>query len=179
VWRFREQRTARESEAVSMMTLPRVYVVLPVSAFLALSSALGKQSEKSDAAANKAAASSEDRKAGFGRPEMITGTLLMVRPEAGIVALAVRGTSEPASTDMVVYERTLQDGDAVQREDQVSAFEGPGETDFNFRVAASTLIKIDGRQVALGELAALKGRQATIRFVPRREGNFALGIEVG
>jgi len=61
----------------------------------------------------------------------------------------------------------------------VTTFEAPGETDFNFKVANSTLIKVDGRRVALGDLARFTGREATIRFVPRRAGNFALGIEVG
>ena len=65
------------------------------------------------------------------------------------------------------------------REEEVTATPAPGETDFNFKVTSSTLIKLDGRQVALGKLATLKGREATVRFVPRRAGNFALGIEVG
>jgi hypothetical protein len=146
---------------------------------LGASLALAKETEKSDVVANKAPISSQDSKGGFGRPETITGTIVMVRPEEGIVILAVRGPSEPPSTQIVVHQKTFRHGDTVVREQDTTAAKGPGETDFSFRVISSTLIKVDGEPVALRELATSKDREATVRFVPQRPGNFALGIEVG
>lgn len=154
---------------------------LPLLALILLVARLGlaKENEKPNAVKDNAEISSHDSKAGFGRPETITGTLVMVRPEEGIVILAVRGPSEPSSTQIVFHRKTFRNGDAVVREEDATATEGPGETDFSFRVVSSTLIKVDGQPVALRELAASKDRPATVRFVPRRAGNFALGIEVG
>ncbi len=122
--------------------------------------------------------SSPDEKSGFGKPETITGTIWTVKPDEGIV-LAVRGSSQPPSMDLVVHIKTVRAGDQVIREEEITTVPAPGETDFNFKVAGSTLIKVDGHLLAVGELSALKGREATVRFVPRRDGNFALGIEVG
>jgi len=162
-----------------MRRFARVGLALFVSALLGTGLALTKASQKPEDATTKGAISSQGLEAGFGRPETVTGTILMVKPEQGIVALALRGPSQPPSTDVVVHARNVQVGDAVIREENVTTFEAPGETDFSFKVASSTLIKVNGRRVALGELARLTGQEATIRFVPRRAGNFALGIEVG
>ena len=162
-----------------MKRLARVSLALVVSALLGAGLALTKESQQPEDAMNKGAMSSQSLRGGFGRPETVTGIVLMVKPEQGIVALALRGPSQPPSTDIVVHARNVQVGDAVIREEKVTTFEAPGETDFNFKVANSTLIKVDGRRVALGDLARFTGREATIRFVPRRAGNFALGIEVG
>lgn len=125
------------------------------------------------------ASQAQDGKDGFGRPETITGTIWMVKPEEELVVLAVRGPSQAPSTDFVVHTKTLRAGNSVIREEEVRTVPAPGETDFNFRVASSTLIKVDGHRLALGELSTLKGREATVRFVPQRDGNLALGIEVG
>jgi hypothetical protein len=119
------------------------------------------------------------QKGGFGRPEAITGTILMVKAEQGIVVLAVQGPSQAPSTVVVVHSKGVQDGDALVREEEITTVPGPGETDFNFRITRSTLVKVDGRPLAWSELPTLKGRDATVRYVPRRDGNFALGIEVG
>jgi hypothetical protein len=135
-----------------------------------------KQGDQPDAST---VASSQDVKGGFGRPETITGTVLMVEAEEGIVVLAVTGQSQAPSTVIVVHSKSVQDGDAVNREEEITAVPGPGETDFSFRVSRSTLVKVDGHRVGLSELRTLKGREATVRYVPRRAGNFALGIEVG
>jgi hypothetical protein len=137
------------------------------------------QQSQSDGSGGEGKVASQDLKGGFGRPETITGTLLMIKYEPGIVVLAVRGSSQQPSTVVVVQRKTANTGDATIREEEVTTVPAPGETDFNFRVDSSTLIKIDGQRVALRELASLKGRQATVRFVARRAGNFALGIEVG
>ena len=159
----------------------RVFLTFLPLALVWTSLAWPQESKEPGALTDKAAISSQDSKAGFGRPEAITGTILMVKPEEGIVVLAVRGPSEPASTNILVDEKRWRDenGNVVLREEGTTASEGPGETDFNFRVGSSTLIKVDGQAATLRELAAWKDRAATVRFVPRRAGNFALGIEVG
>jgi hypothetical protein len=157
----------------------RLCLSFVVLALLETGTGWAKQGEQPDAPTERTEASSQDVKGGFGRPEAITGTVMMVKAEEGIVVLAVTGQSQAPSTVIVVHSKSVQDGDAVTRKEEITAVPGPGETDFNFRVDRSTLVKVDGRRVALGELARLKGREATIRFVPRRAGNFALGIEVG
>lgn len=158
-----------------MMRFSRSRFVLVIPLVLAAGLTLAKPSS----APNDNRISSPDEKAGFGKPETITGTIWMVKPDEGIVVLAVRGSSQPPSTDFVVHTKTLRAGDQVIREEEITTVPAPGETDFNFKVASSTLIKVDGHPLAMGELSALKGREATVRFVPRRDGNFALGIEVG
>ena len=145
---------------------------------LAANLALAKENEQATVT-DKAAIPSQDSKTGFGRPETVTGTIVMVRPKEGIVILAVRGQSAPSSTQIVVHQKTFRDGEAVVQEEDTTATKGPGETDFSFRVVRSTLIKVDGQPVALPELTASTGREATVRFVPQRAGDFALGIEVG
>ena len=162
-----------------MMRFARVSVAFVVSALLGTGLGSTKASQKPDDATTKGAITSQGSQVGFGRPETVTGTILIVDPEQGIVALALRGPSQPPSTDIVVHTRNVHVGDAVIREEDVSTSEAGGETDFNFRVPNSAVIKVDGRRVALRELVKLRGREATIRFVPRRAGNFALGIEVG
>jgi hypothetical protein len=148
-------------------------------ALLVASLTLAKESEKPGDTPTKGAISSPDSEGGFGRPWRVTGTILMVKPDQGMVALALRGASQAPSTDIIVHTKTVHNGDAAIREEEMTAAPAPGETDFNFRVTSSTLIKVDGQRVALSALATLKGRVATVRFVPRRAGNFALGIEVG
>jgi len=156
-----------------------VCLSLLVLALLEVGPGWAKQGQQSDGPGGETEASSQDLKGGFGRPETITGTIVMVKPEQGVLVLALRGPSQPPSTDIIVYSKTVKIGDAMVREEEVTTAPAPGETDFNFRVGSSTLIKVDGYRAALGELGTLKGRQATVRFVPRRAGNFALGIEVG
>jgi hypothetical protein len=170
----------RKGEVVSMMErVQRLCLSFMVLALLETGPGWAKRVDQPDAPTEGTGASSQGVKGGFGRPETITGTVLMVKAEEGIVVLAVTGQSQAPSTVIVVHSRSVQDGDAVNREEDITSVPGPGETDFSFRVARSTLIKVDGRRVALGELDTLKGREATVRFVPRRAGNFALGIEVG
>ena len=162
-----------------MKRFAKVSLAFVAPALLVAGLTLAKESEKPGDTPTKGAISSPDSEGGLGRPETITGTILMVKPGQGIVALALRGASQAPSTDIIVHTKTVHNGDAAIREEEVTAAPAPGETDFNFRVTSSTLIKVHGQRVPLGELATLKGRAATVRFVPRRPGNFALGIEVG
>jgi hypothetical protein len=155
----------------------RVCLSLLVLALLETGPGWAKRSDQSDAPTAGTEVSSQ--KGGFGRPEAITGTILMVKAGEGIVVLAVQGPSQAPSTVVVVHSKSVQDGDAVVREEEITTVPGPGETDFNFRITRSTLVKVDGRSLASSELPTLKGREATVRYVPRRDGNFALGIEVG
>jgi len=152
-----------------------------VAALLEAGSGWAKQGQQSqsDAAGGKGNVASEDLKDGFGRPETITGTILMIKAEEGIVVVAVRGPSQAPSTIIVVHSKSVPQGNAMVRQEDITTIPGPGETDFSFRVAPSTLIRVDGHPLAFSELPTLKGREATVRFVPRRAGNFALGIEVG
>ena len=162
-----------------MKRFQTVCLSLFVLALLEAGSGWAKQGQQSDDPGGRTEVSSQDLKGGFGRPESITGTIVMVKPEQGVLVLALLGPSQPPSTWIVVHSKHRQDGDTVIREEEVTAVPGPGETDFSFRVASSTLIKIDGRRAALADVATFKGHEATVRFVPRRAGNFALGIEVG
>jgi hypothetical protein len=162
-----------------MKRLQRLCLSFVVLALLETGPGWAKRVDQPDAPTESTEASSQDVKGGFGRPETITGTVLMVKAEEGIVVLAVTGQSQAPSTVIVVHSKSVQDGDAVKREEEITAVPGPGETDFSFRVARSTLVKVDGHRVGLSELPTLKGREATVRYVPRRAGNFALGIEVG
>jgi hypothetical protein len=162
-----------------MKRLRSVGLGLLVLVLLATAPGWCKRGDQSDAIGGPAEASSQDGRDGFGRPETTTGTILMIKAEEGIVVVAVHGTSQAPSTVVVVHSKSVQHGDAVVREEDVTTVPGPGETDFSFRITRSTLIKVDGRRLAWTELQTLKGQEATVRFVPRRAGNFALGIEVG
>jgi hypothetical protein len=150
-----------------------------VLAFSQAGSGWANQGQQPGGPGGKAEVSSQDSQGGFGRPETITGTVVMVKTEQGVLVLALQGPSQPPSTDIIVHSKTVKTGDAMVREEEVTTAPAPGETDYNFRVGTSTLIKVDGHRATLGELATLKGREATVRFVPRRAGNFALGVEVG
>jgi hypothetical protein len=156
-----------------------ILLSLTVLALLGTAPGWAKRVNQSDTPASDSGVSSQDSEGGFGKPETITGTILIVKAEQGIVVLAVQGSSQPPSTVVVVHSKSVQNGDSVTREEDITAVPGPGETDFSFRVARSTLIKVDGRRLAWDELPTLKGREATVRYVPRRAGNFAVGIEVG
>jgi hypothetical protein len=124
--------------------------------------------------------SRQDARAGFGRPEAITGTILAVKPEEGVVVLAVRGPSAPPSTQVVGTLHTERDGDVAVQEEKTSVGEAPGETDYAFKLSSSALIRTAaGQRLTLASLAGLENEQATVRFVPQRTGNYVLGIEVG
>ena len=145
------------------MRFSRLWLSLLPLTLLGASLALAKETEKPDVGTKSSATSSQDSKAGLGRPETITGTIVMVRPAEGIVILAVRGPSQPPSTRIVVHQETFRHGEAVVREEATTVTKGPGETDFSFIVVSSTLIKVDGEPVALRELAGAKERRTERR----------------
>ncbi len=49
---------------------------------------------------------------------------------------------------------------------------------YNFVVTRATRITADGQRLKLSDLAARKGSQVTVRFVPTRRGNIARTVEV-
>ena len=60
----------------------------------------------------------------------------------------------------------------------VTASQGPGETDYDFRATNSTLIEVNGVPQPLTSLAALSNAKTKVRFTPRRDGAFALEVTV-
>lgn len=61
---------------------------------------------------------------------------------------------------------------------QVTALKGPGQTNYSFRITDSTVIKVGGNPAALTDLGKRENKQATVQFVPRREGNFGTSIDM-
>jgi hypothetical protein len=120
----------------------------------------------------------QDLKSGFGRPESIQGTISLVKPEEGLLIVTRHGPSEPTSTEITVATPEAAPNDNGSTVSQVTATNGTGETDYNFRVIASTLIKVGGQTARLGDLAGLENRQVTVHFIPKRSGNYAFGIDV-
>jgi len=116
----------------------------------------------------------QDRRAGFGRPETITGTISMVDASHGVIFLS-RTVSAPASTEVTTVQKTAPNGTT---QDQSTESAAPGQADYKFKVSSSTPITVGGQRVTLADLAGLSGRQATVRCVPQRSGDYALGIEV-
>jgi|GEM_PF-1545117 len=115
--------------------------------------------------------SSEELSAGFGRPETIAGTMVMVVPEQNLVVLAVQ-TSPDQKTSIIEPSPNRSDDERTVK------IIRSGATEFDFRVTASSWIKAGGERLSLTDLEALAGRQVTVRFVPRRAGNFVESIEV-
>ncbi|HEV3276269.1 MAG TPA: hypothetical protein VG860_05585 [Terriglobia bacterium] len=122
-----------------------------------------------------------DRRSGFGRPESISGTISLVSPEEGLLIVTKQGPGQPASTNVTGTTVVTQnpDGTTSSADTSVSMGPGPGETDYRFRVTGNTLIRLDGRPATLRDLAGVQDKQATVHFIPERNGNFAKGIEVG
>jgi hypothetical protein len=127
-----------------------------------------------------AATQTLDRRGGFGRPESITGTVSMVRPEQGLLVVTKQGPGQPASTTVAGTTVVTQnaDGTTSKADTNVSVESGPGETDYYFRVTPSTLIRVDGRSAILSDLASVQDKHVTVHFVPEPNGNFAKAIEV-
>ena len=70
-------------------------------------------------------ASSRDLRAGFGRPETISGTISSV-DERGVLILKREGPSEPATTQLTVSGPPNPDSAAPARSDEVQTSPGPG-----------------------------------------------------
>jgi len=71
------------------------------------------------------------------------------------------------------------DGSTTTIDTDLSASQGPSEPEYRFRITANTLIRVNGQRASLSDLAGMQDKQATVHFVPERNGNFAKGIEVG
>ena len=82
-----------------------------------------------------------------------------------MLILVRRGPTEPPST-------VLQGNGS-----QVTVLKEPRQTNYSFRITGSTVIKVGGNQATLADLRKLENMQATVQFVPRRDGNCATSIE--
>jgi hypothetical protein len=110
--------------------------------------------------------------------ETITGRIAMVNPDQGLVILVREGPSEPAATKLSWTETRDPASGGVQKS-PMEASQVPGETDYAFKIEGSTVIKVDGRRTSLDRLGAYRNQPATVRFLARRTGDFALEIKVG
>ncbi len=120
-----------------------------------------------------------DAKQGLGRTETITGNVVHVLPEQNLVVLSVRGDTSTSTIFAERHARVYRNGQTVTQADQSGIREGPGETYYNFRVDCAAFIRLNRQAATLSKLTKFENRQATVRFVPHRDGNFALGIEAG
>jgi hypothetical protein len=162
--RFRASLSRRSRSMKGKET--NVHVGLLGLVIFAAGVAFARPGAQTNAAGQQAALRAPDAESGFGKPETITGTISVVEPGEGAVMLARRGPTEPPSTEL------------VGNNGQVTALQGPGETNYSFRVTSSTIIKVGGQPAKLADLAELQDKQATVRFVPKRDGNFATSLEV-
>jgi hypothetical protein len=123
----------------------------------------------------------QDQRSRFGRLELITGAVSLVRPDEGLLIVTKRGLGQAPSTTITGVTTVTRnaDGTTSSTDTGVSAESGPAETDYRFRVTNSTLIRLNGRSATLSDLAGMQDKQATVHFVPQRNGNFAKTIEVG
>jgi len=156
--------------------LKRHWILLAIAGCTVAGAFATPQSEPH--AAGRGAVSSRDQRAGFGRPETISGTITSI-DERGLLNVKREGPSEPPTTDLTVVETRNPNGGASSEPEEVQATPGPGRTDYTFRMTASTLIRINGQAKSLADLAGLQNRRATVHFVPRRSGDFATSVEVG
>src|ERR1051326_1006836 len=117
------------------------------------------------------ATSSRDSRAGFGKPETISGTIASV-DERGVLILKREGASEPATTQLSVTE-TRDPNQTAPVQSEVQAAPGPGRTVYTFRITSTTQIRLNGQNKSAADLAGLQNRPATVHFIPRRSGNFA------
>lgn len=158
--------------------IPGVPLLLAVLSFVA--SSLAAEPQPRPEADTLRAVQAAEQKGGFGRAESITGTISLVKPDEGLLIVTERGPGQPAS--LMITGATMvtknPDGSTTKTDAGVSAESGPGETDYHFRVTNSTLIRVNGRSVALSNLARLEDKKVTVHFIPERNGNFAKTIEV-
>lgn len=120
----------------------------------------------------------EDLRGSFGKPETITGMLSGVDPETGVIIVTLRGPHEPPSVQLSWTETVSSDTKGHVDKSPVTVSQGPGETVYDFRVTRATLIQMNGADASLGGLAQFPNAKATVRFTPRRSGDFALEITV-
>ena len=116
-----------------------------------------------------------EQNAGFGRPEAITGRIVMVVPEQSLLVLAVQTSPDEKTTIAEPNPNAENEDRPVQQVKIVRQ----GLTDFAFRLTASSLIRSNGERLSPADLATLTNQQATVRFIPHRVGNFVESVEVG
>ncbi|HEV2426580.1 MAG TPA: hypothetical protein VGZ29_17280 [Terriglobia bacterium] len=120
-----------------------------------------------------------DHRSGFGRPESITGKISLVKPDEGLLVVQEQGAGHSTNVSGAATITQNPNGSTTTKDTDVSASPGPAEPEYHFRVTANTLIRINGQRTTLNDLAGMQNKQATVHFVPERNGNFAKGIEVG
>jgi hypothetical protein len=156
-------------------TLRGSFVVLILSGWAAGLALPQSQGDSRVSAAN--GASLRDLRAGFGRPETISGTISAVDPR-GELMLRREGPSEPATTHLTVTETPDSSQSGPRPSAEVQTSPGPGLTEYIFKITSSTQIRVNGQTKSISDLAGLDDRKATVRFIPRRSGNFASSIDV-
>lgn len=119
-----------------------------------------------------------DRRSGFGRPESITGRISMVNPAEGLLIVEEQGAGHSTNVSGAATVTQNPNGSTTTTDTDVSASQGPSEPEYRFHVTVNTLIRVNGQRATLNDLAGMQKKQATIHFVPERNGNFAKGIEV-
>lgn len=115
---------------------------------------------------------------GFSRPaETISGRILLVKPNDRLLVLVRTGPSEPTATQLTWTETRDPAGGGVDKS-PMTASDVPGETDYAFKVTSSALITVDGRRSSLDRLISSRGAEATVRFMAKRDGDFAVEVKV-
>jgi hypothetical protein len=64
------------------------------------------------------------------------------------------------------------------KDQKLVVVQGVGRVIYNFKVTATTKIKVGEKEATFGDLSALANKRASITFVPMREGNVANKIEI-
>lgn len=89
----------------------------------------------------------------------------MVIPEERLVVVTIWPNPAPNSVKVLPDERLV-------------VVSGSEETPLDFKVTGSTWITVGSQRATLTDLAAQTNQQASVRFIPLRNGNFAQTIEV-
>ncbi|HUI40695.1 MAG TPA: hypothetical protein VL523_01885 [Terriglobia bacterium] len=131
------------------------------------------------AAAAHPAPPARHAKAAFGGPTTLRGTIAMVKPDQSLVVIARTGPGEPTSPQASWTQTKARGTGEVVDQSKMTLTQGPGETDYAFKITSATVIRVNGKKVALADLAASQNQPATVRFTAARQGDFALSIEVG
>jgi hypothetical protein len=126
------------------------------------------------------APTSQDRKAGFGKPQVVTGTISMILPQQRMVVINV--TDPRLAAEVLQSTRTItrQNGQTVSQSDNVTGVtEAPGKAQLTFEVNGGTLIRVKGERATFSDLEMSLNKQVRVRFVPHRSGNVARTVDVG
>jgi len=164
-------------EGVTFAAVKAFYTRLLVSGLMLVVATAGATAHGQPQAA-RAATHLKDSKDGAGRPETISGTLSGVDPAKGIIIVVRQGPHEPPSLQLSWTERVPSEPGGRAERSPITVRQGPGETDYDFRVTGSTLIEVNGARASLESLAALTNSKAKVRFTPRHDGDFALEVRI-